>query len=115
MPYLDLEAIKREIPLQSYLDRIGWKPVWSQSGQSRGPCPVHNSDSRRSRSFAVKDQGWYCHKCKIGGDVLALYVLQHNVSTYDAALALCQLFNVPVYHKRTRVYHGTVGNGEEER
>jgi DNA primase len=35
-------------------------------------CPNHRSQSHRSLHVWVDKQGWYCHACGIGGDVLQL-------------------------------------------
>ncbi|MCP4678084.1 MAG: toprim domain-containing protein [Deltaproteobacteria bacterium] len=35
-------------------------------------CPNHASQSRRSLQIWLDKQGWYCHGCSVGGDVLQL-------------------------------------------
>jgi hypothetical protein len=115
MPYLDLPAIKREITLKMVLDNIGWKPVWSSGEESRGPCPLHDSTAKRSRVFAVKGDGWFCHKCKDGGDQFRFWVKLHHVSFMQAVHAMCETFNVPEYQLRRYLWRQQPGNGEEER
>lgn len=35
-------------------------------------CPNHQSQSKRSFHVMLDKQGWYCHGCRVGGDVLQL-------------------------------------------
>jgi hypothetical protein len=105
VPFLDFDAIKREITLDMVLAALGWRYVWRQGVQQRGPCPIHHSSNRRSRSFATNANGWFCHKCKVGGDQLSLWAAVRGLSSYDAALDLCQRFNVPAYQMPRFTWH----------
>lgn len=115
MPSIDFDAIKREISLSEVLDLIGWKPIWSQSGQHRGPCPLHASNNVRSRSMSVNGDGWYCHKCKTGGDQLRLWAMVKGIELVPATIDLCKALNRPVYYQRRRIRGEEIGNGEEAR
>lgn len=115
VPSLDYEAIKREIPLSEVLRLIGWQFVWSRAGQERGRCPIHKSESPRSRSFCVYQDGWYCHKCKTGGDQLRLFSEVTGLPLNEATLALCFALRKTAYHKRRPSRYERTGNGEEER
>ncbi|HZT32796.1 MAG TPA: toprim domain-containing protein [Bryobacteraceae bacterium] len=45
-------------------------------------CPNHRSQSHRSLHIWLDKQGWYCHACGVGGDVLQLVeFVQHGVVT----------------------------------
>lgn len=115
MPYLDLPAIKREIPLKMVLDHVGWKPSATKDGEQRGRCPLHNSSNKKSRSFAVKDEGWYCHTCKTGGDCFRLWCMFHQVSLMQAVRQMCETFKVPEYQLPRHLWNQQRRNGEEER
>lgn len=46
-------------------------------------CPNHQSQSKRSLHILLDRQAWYCHACRIGGDVLHLveFLLSGTVTT----------------------------------
>ncbi len=115
MPGLDFDTIKREIPLSEVLDMLGWRPVWQRLPQQRGACLLHTSDRPRSRSFAVNGEGWYCHKCKKGGDVITLWMLLNGLEAAPAAISLCKALSRPIYYLRRRTWLDKTRNGEEER
>ena len=115
MPMLDFAAIKREVPMSDVLKLIGWQPISSIAGQHRGRCPFHHSNNVRSRSFAVFQDGWFCHKCKKGGDQLTLFAQHTGFPIHEATLALCFALGRTAYHKRRPGRYEAAGNGEEER
>ncbi|MBI4905137.1 MAG: hypothetical protein HY820_15995 [Acidobacteria bacterium] len=41
-------------------------------------CPNHRSQSHRSLHVWLDKQGWYCHGCGVGGDVLQLVEFVHH-------------------------------------
>jgi DNA primase len=41
-------------------------------------CPNHRSQSHRSLHVWLHKQGWYCHACGVGGDVLQLVEFVHR-------------------------------------
>ena len=43
-------------------------------------CPNHRSQSHRSLHIWLDKQGWYCHACGVGGDVLQLVEFVRNGS-----------------------------------
>ena len=49
-------------------------------------CPNHRSQSHRSLHIWLDKQGWYCHGCSVGGDVLQLVeYIRHGVVTRGQA------------------------------
>jgi hypothetical protein len=115
MPFLDFEAIKRDAPLQRVLDYIGWVPTWSRGDQARGPCPIHRSQTLRSRSFAIQGEGWFCHSCKENGDVIRLWAILFSKTPYEAARDMCQTLGTPLYCLRAVPPSHKQRNGEEAR
>lgn len=103
MPYLDYAAIKSEISMADVLRLLNWSPIWRHGSQERGPCPVHGSRSRESRSFASNGMGWFCHGCKRGGDQLALYAEATRQPIYEATVDLCRQLGQAVYFLPGRV------------
>lgn len=96
MPYVDLLAVRQLVPIQDALEFYGWRPVvcWGVRGTWRGPCPIHHSESPRSRTFQVQPaRGVFrCWKCGEHGDVIQLWARLHRLTTYQAALHLCAAF-----------------------
>ncbi|MBI3468068.1 MAG: hypothetical protein HY000_34100 [Planctomycetes bacterium] len=68
------------------------------ASQVRGACPVHGSNSRRSRSFSAnlaKNQD-RCFKCGSAGSQLELWAAVHRQSVYTAALDQCNRLGIEV-------------------
>ena len=115
MPYLDLAAIKREISLKMVLDHVGWKCRVGKDGELRGQCPLHKSTNPKSRSFAVKDDGFFCHGCKANGDQVRFWMLYFSVPFLVAVHQMCETFHVPEYQLARHLWRQAPVNGEEER
>ena len=98
MPGIDFVLLRREVSLASVLDLVGFRATTRQGPQLRGPCPVHGSTSRRSRSFAahVDKQCWQCFRCGACGNALDLYVGVTKLPLYAAALELCARLHLAV-------------------
>lgn len=58
------------------------------------PCPFHPGD--RSPSFTIyeKTDSWCCFGCQKGGDGINFVANLHGISNKDAALLICQRFNI---------------------
>jgi hypothetical protein len=97
---LDFAAIKANCPLHDLLSFIGWRPLRSYNGQERGKCPLHASNRSRSYSFAVQGDRWYCHRCKVGGDVFELWGRIYHQAPYKAAVELCKTLGRPIFYQR---------------
>jgi DNA primase len=60
-------------------------------------CPNHRSQSHRSMHVWLDKQGWFCHACGVGGDVLQLVeFIQHGGVTRG------QSGNMPESHRQAR-------------
>ena len=60
-------------------------------------CPNHRSQSHRSLHVWLDRQGWYCHACGVGGDVLQLVEFaRHGVATRG------QSGSMPESHRQAR-------------
>ena len=60
-------------------------------------CPNHRSQSHRSLHVWLDKQGWFCHACGVGGDVLQLVeFIQHGVVTRG------QSGSMPESHRQAR-------------
>ena len=98
MPAIDFQAVRERISMSDVLDLIGFE-LQSRSGLAlRGPCPIHRSQTPRSRSFAVQLERkvYHCCRCGAGGNHLDLYAAVTQQGVYQAALDLCAKLQVPV-------------------
>ena len=91
---LNYRLLREQIRPADVLRVMSWRYVSRSGGQLRGPCPVHGSTSRHSRSLAVSDEIVYCHKCRWTGDAVAIWAATHGMHMLDAAYELCTLFGV---------------------
>jgi hypothetical protein len=53
MAGIDYAELRRRLRLGQVLELLGFVPSTHHGNQVRGPCPVHGSQSPRSRSFAA--------------------------------------------------------------
>jgi len=92
MPGVDFNVLREEISMEDVLNQLGFEPTTRSGSQLHGPCPVHGSTSKKSRSFSVNlEKGrYYCHKCESQGNQLELWAAVHQLGFYDAAIDLCQ-------------------------
>jgi hypothetical protein len=65
-------------------------------------CPNHRSQSHRSLHVWLDKQGWFCHACGVGGDVLQLVeFVRHGVVTRG------QSGSMPESHRQARDFLAT--------
>jgi DNA primase len=87
MSWESAAALKRQTPLQQYLESQHWKPVRRMAGgRLLGLCPLHPD---RQPSFLVDPARslFYCYGCGRGGDVIRFVELYHGVR-FAQAMAL---------------------------
>jgi DNA primase len=80
--------LRRRIPLLTYLQQQGWKPLaYGESDEAYGRCPLH-FESRPSFYVNRRKDVFYCHGCGQGGDVIRLAQLLHGYSFVEALAEL---------------------------
>jgi len=97
MPGIDFALLRRQVTLAQVLELVGFTAQTRRGPQVRGPCPVHGSASRCSRSFAahLERHCWHCFRCGAGGNALDLYLAVTKRPVYEAALELCARLHLP--------------------
>ena len=60
-------------------------------------CPNHRSQSHRSLHIWLDKQGWFCHACGVGGDVLQLVEFVHH-----GVVTRGQCGRMPESHRQAR-------------
>src|SRR5258705_2853023 len=98
LPAIDFAAVRAAITMAAVLQLLGFKAHSTHGAQQRGPCPLHGSTSGTSRCFSANlDQHvFHCFKCGRSGNALDLWAQANRLSSYDAALDLCQRLNIPL-------------------
>jgi hypothetical protein len=106
----DFAAIRSQLQIRDVLDLLGFQSQASAGKQLRGACPLHGSTRGTSRCFSVNtdQQVFHCFKCGCHGNALDLWAKAQRLTPYDAALDLCQRFNIHT------TAHRNNGNREEE-
>ena len=86
------------VSMKDVLDLLGFVTVTVSANQLRGPCPLHRSDSSKSRIFSVNlaKNTFQCFKCRAAGNHLDLWVAATKQRIYEATLDLCNRLNRPV-------------------
>ena len=92
MPAIDFRAARAQVHLAEVLELLRFLPRTRHGDQVRGRCPVHDSRSPTSRSFAAHlgKHVWYCFGCGAGGNALDLWAAVTHQSLYPAVLDLYQ-------------------------
>lgn len=99
---IDYAALRNAIPMIELLRRLGWQYTTHIGQVYRGPCPIHGPGRTGSRSLSVEGGVWYCHKCKLGGDALELWMRMNPDHILEAAYRLCEFTGIepPVLARR---------------
>lgn len=98
MPGVDFQLLRERIAMREVLRLLQFEPAVRRGDQWRGPCPVHGSRNRRSRSFSVNVRlgRYHCFGCGSRGHALELWSAVRGVSVYAAAVELCPLLGVEI-------------------
>ncbi len=98
MPGVDFHAVQDRVPMSRVLELIEFVASGASGDQLHGPCPVHKSQSMRSRSFSVNlaQDLCYCHKCGFKGNQIQLWARLNDMKIYEAAVDLCNKAGVEV-------------------
>ena len=103
MPGIDFRRLRAEITIEQVLHLLGFEPVSRSGPQWYGPCPLHKSTRKRSRSFSVNvTRGcYYCHRCHRHGNLLDLWAAATKLPLHRAAIDLCERLGreVPWLHR----------------
>lgn len=98
MPGVDFNMVQSLVPMAKVLELLGFAAHGVSGDQLHGPCPVHESKSRGSRSFSVNLAKGVCkcHKCGFFGNQIQLWAKLHGQTVYEAAVDLCRCAGVQV-------------------
>lgn len=99
--FVDFKAVKAAVSMLQVLERYGLAESFKRSGNSlSGPCPLHNGENRTQFRVSLDKNCWNCFgTCKGGGNVLDFVARKENVSLREAALLLCDWFQLTTQDK----------------
>jgi DNA primase len=91
MPGIDFREARSRLRLAEVVELLGFEPRSRWRDQVRGPCPLHQSRTPGSRSFAAHlgKNVWHCFACTAGGNALDLWVAVTRQDVHTAVLDLC--------------------------
>jgi transposase len=96
---VDYAALRSQVSMTAVLRELEWLEQLSGDGpQQRGPCPIHDRQERRHRSFSVhlgKGVFQCFHKsCRAKGNVLDLWSAVQGLPLYEAAQDVAQTLGI---------------------
>ena len=95
-PAIDFPAVRAAVTMSAVLALLGFQPGSAHGTEQRGPCPLHGSTSGTSRCFSVNldTHTFQCFKCGRSGNALDLWAQAQRLTTYDAAIDLCDRLGI---------------------
>ena len=95
--YVDFKAVKAAVTMLQVLEHYGLAESFKRSGNSlSGPCPLHGGENRTQFRVSLEKNCWNCFgTCKGGGNVLDFVARKEGCSLREAALTLCDWFELP--------------------
>lgn len=98
MPGIDYRQLRSQVCMREVLALIGFVAEKSTGAQVRGRCPLHPSDSVKSRVFSaqLRKNMFRCFKCHACGNHLDLWAAVTRQPFHEAALDLCRRLGRPV-------------------
>lgn len=98
MPGVDFRSVRSIITIEQVLELIQYEGFTRSNAQLRGPCPLHDSTSPRSRCFSVnlKKNTYHCFKCGAEGNHLDLWAAFTKTSIFAAAVDLCERLQLEI-------------------
>ena len=99
--FVDFKAVKAAVSILQVLERYGIADSFKQSGDSlSGPCPLHDGQNPTQFRVSIDKNCWRCFgRCDAGGNVLEFVSKKEGVSLREAALMLCEWFDLPLAEK----------------
>ena len=100
-PPIDFKAAKEAVGISDVLALVSFSPNYRRGDQLRGPCPVHDSQSPKSKIFSanVARNIYQCFSCGSQGDQLKLYAAVTGLPVYEATEQLCETLGIETPRK----------------
>jgi DNA primase len=102
--FVDFKAVKAAVSMLQVFEHYGIAETFKRLGNSlSGPCPLHNGQNRTQFRVSLDKNCWNCFgTCKGGGNVLDFVARKEGCSVREAALMLCDWFQLLAQEKPAR-------------
>lgn len=102
--FVDFKAVKAAVTLLQVLEHYGLAESFKRTGNSlSGPCPLHGGQNRTQFRVSLEKNCWNCFgTCKGGGNIMDFVAHKEGCSLREAALKLCDWFQLPTEEKSPR-------------
>ncbi len=87
MRLVDIDALKRDHPVEEIIERYGIE-LRPSGAALVGRCPFHDDGGRPNLYVYAGTQSWYCYRCNVGGDVISFVERIEGVGFPDAVTRL---------------------------
>src|ERR1700730_4261579 len=94
--YVDFKAVKASVSMLQILDHYQITERLKRSGDNlSGYCPLHDGSNPTQFRVSLSKNCWNCFgNCKRGGNILDFVALKDGITIREAALKICEWFNV---------------------
>jgi len=103
---IDYAALRAQVSIREILARIHYEPLTIRGDQWRGPCPLPNHPTSRTReptfSVHVGRSIYHCFRCHSRGDQIAFWAAFKQIPLCQAGRDLCREFHVDAFTLKTR-------------
>ena len=102
--FVDFKAAKAAVTMLHVLEHYGFAESFKRTGNSlSGPCPLHNGQNRTQFRVSLEKNCWNCFgTCNGGGNILDFVARKEGCTLREAALKLCDWFQLPTQEKSPR-------------
>jgi DNA primase len=94
--YVDFKTVKAAVSMLQILDHYQITERLKRSGDNlSGCCPLHDGSNPTQFRVSLSKNCWNCFgKCKRGGNILDFVALKDGIPLREAALKICEWFDV---------------------
>jgi hypothetical protein len=105
---VDFSYLKEQLSIEEVLRELGYfDDLKGRGDERRGPCPIHKSQKRNSRSFAanLKRNIFKCRSpdCNAAGNALELWMALTEQPLYEAAIDVAQTLDLDLQKRNTEM------------
>ncbi|MGC3990843.1 MAG: CHC2 zinc finger domain-containing protein [Chthoniobacteraceae bacterium] len=95
--FVDFKAVKAAVSMLQVLEHYGVAGEFKHSGDNlSGACPLHDGQNPTQFRISIRKSCWHCFgRCNAGGNVLDFVARKESVALREAALMLCDWFQLP--------------------
>ena len=110
--FVDFKVVKAAVTMLQVLEHFGVAESFKRTGNSlSGPCPLHGGQNRTQFRVSLDKNCWNCFgTCNGGGNILDFVARKEGCSLREAALKLCDWFQLPTQEKSPRPDKDTAGS-----